>query len=75
MKSEGVKDVVKWLEEECKNAKEDVQIAKKAREGADYWGHDYYDNMISIEEAKLSTLVKVKISTEKYMKKLRHEGQ
>lgn len=75
MKSEGVKDIVKWLDKECKKAKVKVLNAQKERQSSAWWSHDYLDNQIVIAEAELQKLVEVKISTEKYMKKLRHEGQ
>lgn len=75
MKSEGVKDVVKWLEEKCKQAKLEVERAKKAKNSffIDNEYGNYLDTEYFIAEAKLNQLVSIKISTEKYMKKLQHE--
>lgn len=83
MKSDGVEDVFKWLEKECKKAKENVKKAEKNYENTRKTYHfedeqcfiDSAKTEVEIAEAKLNTLVKVKISVEKYMKKLRHEGQ
>lgn len=75
MKSEGVKDVVKWLEEECKKAKKNVEYCKSERKGCHYTMFDYYEENIKIAEARLDELVRVKKSTEKYMKKLRYQGE
>lgn len=58
MKSDGVEDILKWLEEKCKEAKIDsVQMD------------------VERAETRLATLVEIKIGVEKYMKKLRHNGQ
>ncbi|WNA15750.1 hypothetical protein XaC1_107 [Xanthomonas phage XaC1] len=75
MKSEGVKDIVVWLENECKKAKAKVLQAKAERKDSHWLSHEYLDKQIEIAEAELDTLVRVKISTEKYMRKLRHEAQ
>ncbi len=76
-KSEGVKDVVKWLEEQCKAAKARVELAKRENFSMGMYEDcgDYYREKLVEAEAKLATLVQVKISTEKYMKKLRHEEE
>lgn len=75
MKSEGVKDIFKWLEAECKKAKINLDNAKEERKKSDSYMHDWLDTDIKIAEAELAVLVRVKKSTEKYMKKLSHEGQ
>ncbi|MDI6977201.1 hypothetical protein [Serratia sp. Se-RSBMAAmG] len=77
MKSEGVKDVVKWLEEEIKDAKKELEFAKKNQ--ADFGRYedcgDSYDSMVVEAQVKLSTLVSIKIQTERYAKKLKYEEQ
>jgi len=74
MKSEGVKDIVKWLEQECKSAKQELERAQIERKGCHYYMWEWYEQDIKVAQAKLDELVRVKISTEKYMKKLRHQG-
>ena len=84
MKSEGVKDVFKWLETECKQQKKKVDNAEKAYlKSKEEWGM-YEDTQCLVDSAernleraieRLNTLVDVKISVEKYMKKLRHQGE
>lgn len=77
MKSEGVKEVVKWMEQELKKQKEAVEAARKQ---LGIFGHfedcgSSYEYAFVEEQAKLAAMVSWKISTEKFMKKLRHEGQ
>jgi predicted RNase H-like nuclease (RuvC/YqgF family) len=77
MKSEGVKDIVEWLEDKCKEAKAKVEAAERSNRALGMYedcGDFYRENLIEAR-ARLSTLVEVKIGAEKYMKKLRHEGQ
>ncbi len=72
-KSDGVKDVFKWLEKECKAQKKRLNTIKKEKEkGAYYWFSDMGESVVREEEIRLETLVSVKISVEKYMKKLKH---
>lgn len=66
--SDVLKDQVKWLKERCKAI--NVEIATNSREFSGWYGDTYGDNL----KAKLNECVAIKISTEKYMKKLRHEG-
>lgn len=77
MKSEGVKDIVKWLEEQCKEAKKDMLQAKEDKRQFGIFEDcgEFYETEYLLAEKKLETLVQVKISTEKYMKKLRHQGE
>lgn len=75
MKSEGVKDVVKWLNEQIKEAKARLEEAKSDKRSFGMFedcGSSYDDAFIRAEQ-HLSTLVSVKISTEKYSKKLHHQ--
>lgn len=75
MKSEGVKDVVKWLEKEIKKAKEDYDQAIKDRKNFGMYEDcgEYYHQNEAVAKAVLDKLVSVKISTEKYAKKLNHQ--
>lgn len=77
MKSEGVKDVVNWLEEEINDAKKELESAKKDK--ADFGRYedcgDSYDSMVVEAQVKLNTLVYIKIKTERYAKKLKYEEQ
>lgn len=62
MKSEGVRDIVKWMEK---------QIKDKRNQMKDY---DPWSDM-GAEADVLDQMVAWKISTEKYMKKLQHNGE
>lgn len=84
MKSEGVKDVFKWMDKKCKEQKKKVEAAEKNyRQAVREWS--WFDDTKCIvdgaeielerEKAKLQALVEVKISVEKYMRKLRHQGE
>lgn len=75
MKSEGVKDVVKWLEGEIKKAKQNHEQAIKDRKNFGMYEDcgEYYHQNEAVAKAVLDELVRVKISTEKYSKKLKHE--
>ena len=77
MKSEGVKDIVQWLEEQCKKAKLEVENAKTDKRNFGMYEDcgEFYETELLLAEKHLKTLVQVKISTEKYMKKLRHQGE
>lgn len=75
MKSEGVKDVVKWLEGEIKKAKVNHEQAIKDRKNFGMYEDcgEYYHQNEAVAKAVLDELVRVKISTEKYAQKLKHE--
>lgn len=75
MKSEGVKDVVKWLENEIKKAKVNHEQAIKDRKNFGMYEDcgEYYHQNEAVAKAVLDELVRVKISTEKYAQKLKHE--
>jgi len=74
MKSEGVKDCVKWLE---KKLKEEKECLKEDNENLrnfgmfDGCGPSYRQNLIE-REARMESLVEAKVGLEKYMRKLRH---
>lgn len=83
MKSEGVKDVFKWLDKKCKEQK---YIVKRAEENYILTKRTcYFDDEICLidsakvelerEKAKLEAFVEIKIGVEKYMKKLKHQGE
>lgn len=83
MKSDGVEDVFKWLKNKCKEEKKKVQIAEKEYEETKRTCY-FEDEQCLIDsaeidmeraKARLSAMVEVKIGVEKYMKKLRYEGQ
>lgn len=59
-KSEGVRDCVKWLEKKIKEAQQERE------EFTDDYGY---------LATQINTMIKIKISLEKYMKKLRHEAE
>lgn len=67
MKSEGVMDVVVWLKKEVRKAKKELDSVKK--EFSDY------DISVIEAQANLNALVRVKIKTERYAKKLKYQGQ
>ena len=74
MKSDGVKDVFKWLEQKCKEQKREVDRLEDLCHGS--WGFLYRDSddIIKAKE-RLQAYVDIKIGVEKYMKKLRHQGE
>lgn len=67
MKSEGVMDVVVWLKKEVRKAKKELDSVKK--EFSDY------DISVIEAQANLNALVRVKIQTERYAKKLKYQEQ
>ncbi len=67
MKSEGVMDVVVWLKKEVRKAKKELDSVKK--EFSDY------DISVIEAQANLNALVRVKIKTERYAKKLKYQEQ
>ena len=74
MKSDGVKDVFKWLEQKCKEQKKEVDRLEEMCRGP--WGFLYRDGdeLIKAQE-RLQAYVDIKIGVEKYMKKLKHQGE
>lgn len=66
-KSDGVKDCVKWLEKRIKEKKKEIDKYKR-----NYFDESYFE--IS-EKASLNEMISIKISLEKYYKKLKHEEQ
>lgn len=74
MKSEGVKDVVTWMEAELRKQQANVDAAEKRYSPVPGIG-EFYDRIREQERARLETMISWKISTEKYMKKLRHQGE
>ena len=83
MKSDGVEEVFKWLKTKCKEEKVKVQVAEKEYERTKrtcYFEDEQClinsaEMNVEIAKARLNALVEAKIGVEKYMKKLRHEGQ
>lgn len=67
MKSEGVKDILDWLEIRCKSLKADLDDSK-----GDIYSGDYFTDRA---EARFQEALSIKISVEKYMKKLKHQGE
>jgi hypothetical protein len=66
--SEVMKEHVKWLKDRCKHLKRDVE---KARTDQSIW---YENTYVRDAQMRLDECVAIKVATEKYMKKLRHEG-
>ena len=62
MKSEGVKDIVKWMEDQIKDKKESME------------NYSVWDDM-GLAASELNVMISWKVSTEKYMKKLKHQGE
>jgi len=58
-KSEGVNDCVKWLTKEIKSAQEQQ--------------NNFYYSSIDYNE-RINTMIRIKISLEKYAKKLKHQA-
>ena len=74
MKSEGVKDCVKWLKDKLKEEKKELE---KDNKNYATWGMfsdcgPSYENAVVEREARMESLVEVKVGLEKYMRKLRH---
>lgn len=69
--SDVVRDHFKWLQQRCKDLKKDLDEHKASRSGWWYDSDPYGDNL----QSRLDECVRIKVSTEKYMKKLRHEGK
>lgn len=65
--SDVLKQQVKWLKERCKTIKKEID---KNNINKSMWYEDYYGDRL---KAQLDECVAIKISTEKFMKKLRHE--
>ena len=83
MKSEGVKDIFKWLDKKCKEQK---LVVERAEQNYQYIKKQCYfeDEQCLIDSAemelkcakeRLSAYVDIKIGVEKYMKKLRYQGE
>lgn len=72
--SEVVKNVFKWLDNKCKIQRDNLEKVKQQKKNGHFM---YFDDngksYIEEEEVRLETLVGVKISIEKYMRKLRHQ--
>lgn len=72
--SEVVKNVFKWLDNKCKIQRDNLEKVKQQKKNGHFM---YFDDngksYIEEEEVRLETLVGVKISVEKYMRKLRHQ--
>lgn len=78
-KSDGVRDVVKWLEQKCKEQKKVIEQAQKRYEKDLDWARfsdsvAYSEKELEEARGKMDVLVSIKVSVEKYFKKLRHEG-
>lgn len=67
--SDVLKDQVKWLKQRCKDINKEIEQHSKQFSG---WYGDFGGDAL---KAKLAECVAIKISTEKYMKKLRHQGE
>lgn len=81
MKSEGVKDITNWLEDKLKDAKQGVIYAEA--ELVDYKKNrpmmveynEFYEQCVEKAQLRLSVLLEVKQGCEKYMKKLKYQGE
>lgn len=74
IKSEGVKDCVEWVKEKLKEEKillkQDTLLYQTYGFYSDCGSS--YEHNLAVREARMSALVEVKVSLEKYMKKLKH---
>lgn len=68
-KADGVKDVVKWLEKRIK-AKQ-VKFEEEKRTMSTYYYSPIWEDR---DRTEIDTLISMKISIEKYMRKLRYEA-
>lgn len=72
--SDVVRDVFKWLDNKCKIQKDNLEkVKQQKKKGQFIYFDDNGESYIKEEEIRLETLVGVKISVEKYMRKLRHQ--
>lgn len=62
-----MKEHVKWLKDRCKAIKKEID----SNGPRSMWYEDYYLRDLKV---RLDECVAIKVATEKYMKKLRHEG-
>ena len=77
MKSNGVKDCVKWIEKKLKDEKEQLKYDE------DMWNSygmfedcgESYKVAVYERKARMEALVETKISLQKYMKKLKHMAE
>lgn len=74
MKSDGVQDVFKWLEQKCKEQKKVVDELEDLCRGSCGFLYRNSDEILIAKE-RLQAYVDIKIGVEKYMKKLRHQGE
>lgn len=65
--SDVMKEHVKWLKDRCKAIQKEID----SNGPRSMWDEDYYLRELKV---KLAECVAIKIATEKYMKKLRYEG-
>lgn len=64
--SDVMKEHVKWLKARCTAINKQITEHRPSM-----WYEDYYGDCL---KAQLAECVAIKVATEKYMKKLRHEG-
>ena len=62
-----MKEHVKWLKDRCKAIQKEIN----SNQPRSMWDTDYYLERLKVQ---LEECVAIKVVTEKYMKKLRHEG-
>jgi hypothetical protein len=73
-KSQGVKDCVKWIEEQLKEEKKQLLKDEDYERGYGIYedcGQFYRDQVIE-RKGKIEGMVVTKVSLEKYMRKLKH---
>lgn len=79
-KSDGVEDVFKWMEGKCKEQKKVLEFTEARYEEVkrDYMSEEaLYDAKADVRCARerLNAYVDIKAGVEKYMKKLRYQGE
>lgn len=84
MKSDGVKDIFDWMKQKCKDQKKIVDKAEEYYQAQKQRWLWYDDTKCIVDDAevdlalakeRLQAYVDIKIGVEKYMKKLRHQGE
>lgn len=83
MKSEGVRDVFLWLKQKCKEQKKIVDEADELLHSDKAWAYfdderciiDRAERDLALAKERLQAFVDIKVSVEKYMKKLKHQGE
>jgi len=77
MKSEGVRDCVKWIISQIKVEKEELLKEEKDERGYGMFEDcgQFYSDLVTKRKGRIDAMIDMKIGLEKYMKKLRHMAE